>query len=304
MRLWAPCSQYGFVVGSLMAVGLVALGVILMQRPVPADPCGVGQYHHATAPETHVFCTEPGCGPSRERDGTNCMPTTMNRECLHNVEQCTATCSESYPNGWGTCAPQPPPDDDEEECEECDTVGDSPIVISLRGHRLQLTDAEHGVDFDLDADGTAERLSWTSPGADDAFLAMDRNGNGIIDDGTELFGNYTPQPASEEPNVFLALALYDLPAHGGDGDGRITSADAVFSKLRLWHDWSHDGLCQPPELQAVSANGIAGFDLDHQESRRRDRHGNVFRYKARVTMEDTGSGPHFKWAVDVFLVRQ
>ena len=67
-----------------------------------------------------------------------------------------------------------------------------PIIVDTANDGYHLTSVEDGVRFDLDADGTPELVAWTRPGSDDAFLAIDRNGNGRIDDGTELFGNHTP----------------------------------------------------------------------------------------------------------------
>src|SRR5205807_1819884 len=110
-------------------------------------------------------------------------------------------------------------------------IDKSPIIIDVSGHGFSLTDAQNGVNFDLNADGNRERLGWTMADSDNAFLFLDRNDNGIVDNGTELFGDETAQPKPPKdilPNGFNALAMYDKPDWGGNGDGIIDSHDAVF----------------------------------------------------------------------------
>jgi len=143
----------------------------------------------------------------------------------------------------------------------CGCVCSSPIIIDVDGHGFHLTSAENGVSFDMIGDGSREQIAWTSRGSTNAFLVLDRNGNGIIDNGTELFGDHTPQPKSDHPNGFLALAQYDRAENGGNEDGKIDRQDAIFKDLRLWIDSNHDGISQQSEMFRLPSLNIHSLPL-------------------------------------------
>jgi hypothetical protein len=187
-------------------------------------------------------------------------------------------------------------------CGGCSTCGGSPVVVDVAGNGIALSDPTAGVEFDLDGNAVKEKLSWTLAGSDDAWLALDRNGNGLVDSGAELFGDYTPQPEASNKNGFLALAEFDQTAHGGNGDGVIDDRDAVFSSLRLWQDKNHNGVSESGELHPLPALKVVALELEFKESKRVDRYGNQFRYRARV--KDASGGSVGRWAWDVFLVSQ
>jgi hypothetical protein len=190
---------------------------------------------------------------------------------------------------------------DEWSCSCPDGTTMSPIVIDIDGSGFSMTDASAGVVFNMLNDGIPLQVSWTAANSTNTLLVLDRNGNGIIDNGTELFGDVTPQPASSSPNGFLALAEYDKSENGGNSDGKVTGSDAVFSQLRLWQDANHNGISESSELRFL-AGAIDAIDLKYKEAKRTDEHGNQFRYRAKVY--GAKGQPAERWAWDVFLTVQ
>ncbi len=187
----------------------------------------------------------------------------------------------------------------------CTDGGCSPIVVDVLGNGFSLSNAANGVAFDLDHDGVPEARGWTTAGDDDAWLSLDRNGDGIINSGLELFGNASPQeppPVGTEMNGFNALAMYDGPGYGGNSDGVIDEHDAIFTRLRLWQDTNHNGVSESCELFTLPQLGVTKIELDYHASPRVDEFGNEFRYRSKV--RDVHGAQLGRWAWDVFLVTQ
>lgn len=210
---------------------------------------------------------------------------------------------------WGVASPSSPGATSITTNDDCSTSGayyvrdESPIIIPLADAGIRLTGPE--VFFDLSGRGP-EVVGWTEAGSGSGFLVLDRDGDGVITGGRELFGNFTPlswdMTGVLANNGFAALAWFDQPEQGGNGDGVIDAGDQVFSKLALWVDSNHNGVSEPGEGHRLEDVGIVRISLDVRESRRRDRYGNEFRFRAPVTFDRDGvSGVRF--AYDVFLTR-
>ena len=226
-------------------------------------------------------------------------------------------CATGFVNGGGTCTRSSSfqsqcyrfGEYDDSSCSCTGGCGEgggcSPIIVDVLGNGFALTSASNGVNFDIGNSGTPQILSWTAADSDDALLAFDRNGDGLIDSGKELFGNATPQlppENGEELNGFRALALYDGFGYGGNGDGQITEQDAIFSRLRLWQDRNHNGISESCEMFTLPQLGLSKLDLDYRSSPRVDQFGNEFRYRSKI-FGPAGSQTA-RWAWDVFLVVQ
>jgi len=148
---------------------------------------------------------------------------------------------------------------------------------------MRFTSIGKGVTFDFNGDGKPLFMSWTDPSYHNAWLALDRNQNGTIDNAQELFGYPTePQIASKDGkrNGWLALATYD-----GNGDGVIDSNDAVYSSLLLWIDGNHDGISQPGELHHLAELGVKKIPLKYSQDSYTDEFGNTFSFEVFVTVQ-------------------
>jgi hypothetical protein len=183
----------------------------------------------------------------------------------------------------------------------------SPIIVDTTGQGFHLTSAEEGVLFDFYGDGHPIRVAWTAAGSGNAFLALDRNHNGKIDNGRELFGNLTAQPPCPDGggacrNGYRALAEFDKPENGGNGDGIIDHRDLVFSHLLLWIDENHDGISQPNELHTLSELGVYSLSLRYKEEWLEDSFGNLFHYKGVVNPDQNdGESKDGRSNYDVFF---
>lgn len=232
--------------------------------------------------------------------------------CDANWSQATGLCTEPDPPTCGEeCSGDP-------ECEECECGGgdwlwvygdpgayscESPILISMRSNTAQyhLTSPGDGVRFDIDGDGVQEQISWTAADSSVAFLAMDRNGNGSIDSGAELFGNYTrKRDGTRARHGFDALADLEDPTQP---DGAITPSDLAYSKLLLWIDSNHDGLSSSSELLTLAEAGLVRIDTSYVTRRRRDKHGNRYRYEGSAMIIDNDQ-LRSRRVFDVFFVRE
>ena len=179
----------------------------------------------------------------------------------------------------------------------------TPIIIDLDDNGFHLVGLSDAVLFDLNADGRTDRISWTAASTGDAFLVMDRNGNGTIDDGRELFGNATLMSSGlTAPNGYEALIEFDQPELGGNGDSLITSADTVWDRLQVWIDRDHDAFSDPNELKGLTAAGITEFDTKYRRANISDDFGNLFRFKSKAMVKNKKGKERPETTYDVFLL--
>jgi hypothetical protein len=177
-------------------------------------------------------------------------------------------------------------------CENPNSSGSTPLVLSFDGAPVTF-EASVGA-FDLD--GTMS-VSTDWPTAATPWLALDRDGNGAIDDGGELFGSATVlSSGARAANGFAALAELD-----SNGDGWITPEDRAWSSLRLWSDHDGDRVSRAGELVGLDARGITAIDLGYTSQPRCDLRHNCEIERASFRWVDAAGVEHAGAVIDVHL---
>ncbi|HHY72201.1 MAG TPA: hypothetical protein GX497_03070, partial [Bacillus bacterium] len=144
-----------------------------------------------------------------------------------------------------------------------------PIVLDLDGDGIETISLQNGTYFDLDNNGFAEKSGWIK--SDDGFLVLDRDGNGEINGGRELFGDQTIlQNGTLASNGYEALAELD-----DNKDGKIDNQDGKFADLRIWRDLNQDGLSSERELFSLEQLGIKSLNLAYSNINIQDSSGNI-----------------------------
>jgi hypothetical protein len=178
----------------------------------------------------------------------------------------------------------------------------TPLVLDLDGDGILTSAPEDGVSFDLRQTGSPVQTAW--PRGGDALLVMDRNGDGAITDGGELFGNALATEGSRYKNGFRMLSELDRKDRGGNNNKRIDSRDDLFFSLLLWRDANRDGKSAPAELSTLEQAGVVSISLKNKTSSERDIHGNRLRLWGTYRYVDDEGKERDGTMVDVwFLIR-
>jgi hypothetical protein len=288
-RVNQPTKRYTWLLSALLLVILAQLPFIAKaQSDCVLDCDKQAQKCEEDAKGVYITCGQQG-GTQEE-----CTKKKTDYLATCGCERCSKITPDTYRTGlmktwWCKCGePYDEADTDSNPCSFALAVSgsdcDSPLAKGYRSDRApRFTSAAAGVDFDLNTDGVKERIAWTREGDDcDVWIVHDADNNGLIDNGTELFGS-----VDGFANGFEKLAaLFD-----SNHDRVVDARDANYILLKAWRDANHNGISEPRELRPLADAGIDAIPLDYHQSRHQDPFGNWLRLKA-------GS------FTDVWLIRQ
>ena len=156
----------------------------------------------------------------------------------------------------------------------------SPLIVDLDGDGVETTSVANGIYFDHDGNGFAEKSGWV--GKDDGLLVRDINGNGQIDNGTELFGNNSVLSNGQKAaNGFEALKDLD-----SNNDGVFNNQDTAWNEVKVWKDSNQNGIVDEGELLTMEQANISGINLDYQTGSNEDLSGNAHKQTSTITKTD------------------
>jgi len=178
-----------------------------------------------------------------------------------------------------------------------------PLLVDLGQDGIHLGKEGEGVVFDLAGNGNPIAMQWTAKGGNEAFIVVDKNGNGIVDDGSELLTNFNLLLLENiaAPNGFADLAQYDHPELGGNDDGFITVADQVWSQINLWLDINADGISTLDEMLKPEGVEISRFNTVPKINNRTDPAGNILPLWAWAKNLTSQTGNTRYKMIDVFF---
>lgn len=276
----SPCSATVTIEASFQRVSaIVRCGYCGMGTPSYATSVTVNGSMSLTPDGQSKVCQSAGfCGmssyadPMRASTTYTASGTFTASEMGFNIATKQVSDSETSP------APSVPPGNTiQDKCDGQAGYGQpcSPLVVNLANGAYELSGLDDPVSFDIDADGTPDRVSWTARNSMVAFVALDRNANGVVDNGSELFGDATPTLSGQRAaNGFEALRELDV-----NHDHRVDSTDASWNALLLWTDTNHDGTSQAGELTRLAGSSLVALDTSYRWIGRRDAHGNLYRFQ-------------------------
>lgn len=135
----------------------------------------------------------------------------------------------------------------------------SPLVLDLNSNGIETLSVDAGVLFDIDADGDKDATGWV--GKSDGLLALDLNGDGVINDASELFGEHSVGANGEKSNDgFAALSEID-----SNNDGVINAEDTLFTELKVWRDANSNGLTDAGELLSLAEAGVKEISVSNKD---------------------------------------
>ncbi len=254
---------------------LLALGAAVLTPACAANVSEGGTDEDAQAAEGEA-CT---VGESRQCE----ISPEWTQQGIYGLEHCWQHDAEEAPQWSGTC--------------ELTSSASTPLVLSFDRAPVAFT-ADASAAFDLTGGAMSAVTDW--PAAATPWLALDRDRDGAIDDGGELFGSATRlSSAARARHGFEALRELD-----SNGDGRISAADAAFGDLVTWSDRDGDRVSTAAELSSLASLGVVAIDLGATLAPRCDARGNCegeragFRFVGADGQERSGE------VIDVYLAHQ